>query len=26
LGWLGAWISVQRYLQRLKVGGRLGRQ
>ncbi|MDX2428987.1 MAG: permease-like cell division protein FtsX [Xanthomonadales bacterium] len=25
LGWLGAWISVQRYLQRLKVGGRLGR-
>jgi len=26
LGWLGAWISVQRYLRRLKVGGRLGRQ
>jgi cell division transport system permease protein len=25
LGWLGAWISVQRYLQLLKVGGRLGR-
>jgi len=25
LGWLGAWISVQRYLRRLKVGGRLGR-
>lgn len=25
LGWLGAWVSVQRYLQRLKVGGRLGR-
>ena len=25
LGWLGAWISVQRYLKRLKVGGRLGR-
>jgi len=25
LGWFGAWISVQRYLQRLKVGGRLGR-
>jgi len=26
LGWSGAWISVQRYLRRLKVGGRLGRQ
>lgn len=25
LGWLGAWISVQRYLRRLKIGGRLGR-
>lgn len=25
LGWLGAWITVQRYLRRLKVGGRLGR-
>lgn len=25
LGWLGAWISVQRYLRRLRVGGRLGR-
>ena len=25
LGWFGAWISVQRYLMRLKVGGRLGR-
>ena len=25
LGWSGAWISVQRYLRRLKVGGRLGR-
>jgi cell division transport system permease protein len=25
LGWLGAWISVQRYLRRLNVGGRLGR-
>ncbi len=25
LGWLGAWISVQRYLNLLKVGGRLGR-
>jgi cell division transport system permease protein len=25
LGWLGAWISVQRYLRILKVGGRLGR-
>lgn len=25
LGWLGAWISVQRYLLQLKVGGRLGR-
>ena len=25
LGWLGAWISVQRYLRRLKVGGQLGR-
>jgi cell division transport system permease protein len=24
-GWLGAWISVQRYLRKLKVGGRLGR-
>ncbi len=26
LGWLGAGISVQRYLRQLKVGGRLGRQ
>ena len=26
LGWFGAWISVQRYLRLLKVGGRLGRQ
>lgn len=25
LGWMGAWISVQRYLRMLKVGGRLGR-
>ena len=25
LGWLGAWISVQRYLRQLKVGGMLGR-
>ena len=25
LGWLGAWVSVQRYLRRLKVGERLGR-
>jgi cell division transport system permease protein len=25
LGWLGAWISVQQYLRRLKVGGQLGR-
>ena len=25
LGWLGAWITVQQYLKRLKVGGRLGR-
>ena len=25
LGWLGAWISVRRYLRLLKVGGRLGR-
>ena len=25
LGWLGAWVSVQRYLSQLKVGGRLGR-
>ena len=25
LGWLGAWISVQRYLRRLRLGGRLGR-
>ena len=24
-GWLGAWISVQRYLRLLRVGGRLGR-
>jgi cell division transport system permease protein len=24
LGWLGAWISVQRYLRLLRVGGRLG--
>jgi len=25
LGWLGAWISVQKYLLKLKVGGQLGR-
>ena len=25
LGWLGAWIAVQRYLGLLRVGGRLGR-
>ena len=25
LGWLGAWVSVQRYLRLLQVGGRLGR-
>lgn len=25
LGWLGAWITVQRYLRLLRVGGRLGR-
>lgn len=25
LGWLGAWVAVQRYLRLLKVGGRLGR-
>jgi cell division transport system permease protein len=25
LGWLGAWIAVQRYLRLLKIGGRLGR-
>jgi len=25
LGWLGAWVSVQRYLRRLRVGERLGR-
>jgi len=25
LGWFGAWISVQRYLRLLQVGGRLGR-
>jgi cell division transport system permease protein len=25
LGWLGAWISVQRYLRQLRVGGQLGR-
>lgn len=25
MGWLGAWISVQRYLRILRVGGRLGR-
>lgn len=25
LGWIGAWISVQRYLNLLQVGGRLGR-
>ncbi len=25
LGWTGAWISVQRYLRMLAVGGRLGR-
>lgn len=26
LGWTGAWISVQRYLRMLAVGGRLGRR
>jgi len=26
LGWLGAWISVQRHLRMLKVGGSLGRR
>ena len=26
LGWLGAWISVQRYLRERRVGGRLGRK
>ena len=26
LGWLGAWISVQRYLRILRVGGSLGRR
>ena len=26
LGWLGAWVSVQRYLSQLKVGGQLGRR
>lgn len=26
LGWLGAWIAVQRYLRLLRVGGRLGRR
>ncbi len=26
LGWLGAWISVQRYLRLLRVGGVLGRK
>lgn len=25
LGWLGAWLTVQRYLRILKVGGQLGR-
>ena len=25
MGWLGAWISVQRYLRILRIGGRLGR-
>lgn len=25
LGWLGAWIAVQRYLRKLRIGGRLGR-
>ncbi len=25
LGWLGAWVAVQRYLRRLRVGGLLGR-
>jgi len=25
LGWFGAWVTVQRYLRMLKVGGRLGR-
>jgi cell division transport system permease protein len=25
LGWLGAWVSVQRYLRQLQVGGQLGR-
>ena len=24
LGWLGAWIAVQRYLRLLRVGGQLG--
>lgn len=24
-GWLGAWISVRRYLRQLRIGGRLGR-
>ena len=26
LGWLGAWVSVQRYLRQLRIGGRLGRR
>jgi len=26
LGWLGAWIAVQRHLRLLRVGGRLGRR
>ena len=25
MGWLGAWIAVQRYLRKLRIGGRLGR-
>lgn len=25
LGWLGAWVAVQRYLRQLRIGGRLGR-
>jgi cell division transport system permease protein len=25
MGWLGAWISVQRYLRILRIGGRLGK-
>jgi cell division transport system permease protein len=26
LGWMGAWLSVQRYLRQLRIGGRLGRR